>query len=702
MNHNTLASQTVTQKIDGTNETIEQTWVGQQIQKILWNDYHEIIIENQAYLSSALYLLYWYHRTKNNPAKQNKMMENIYAYFWEAHKESLCKLIEDEELQNMAFEHVEGNILIQPTVDIVISKNNKILSLNRSVFPSGNALVGGFILDEDEDNSLWLDANIFAALRIAWEKIIWGDLIFGVQNEYYTVSNLDKNIKIKLSTQDTKGYKYKDKVTRMVEPSDPRHMVDTHSFKMELEWDIQDDELSWIEKENVMNLSKDKWWFAFGHHRQIIAELTKEKNEINHAENSHHEWVRDIINNPIKNYDLIHKRFLDNNNHPETPCPELFPIVTKMIDDLYSDSINKLCKNDQFALAQRYLVDNALKHCFTEKNNICPYKSTLYAIMDAIKFFDIVARINMNFYDEWATDTFNQQDPRKQQYAYFFNHKYKNHIDQMLAKFPDEIIIPTYEHLWATDLMKVRWIPIRFIGLSNDFIYVDEFWQSPLEFLWHDGDHSLRMAYEDEKYCLENSLSPNELINISTIFWNNLLEKIKIKQTDSLAQKELKKLKKIILFEIVHEDSRPFMKDIITSAIQTSEWRDIHRENIITDPETWYLSRERTVEVQGWISPLSFLLHKLQHGFFDQVDSQISQIVSPKFRTAEYLAQAAYEILIELKAVPEEWVETDEEGNISIEWLLQRICSKSPYKVHNKDFHDPLIDIYWDGTKTDI
>jgi hypothetical protein len=36
-----------------------------------------------------------------------------------------------------------------------------------------------------------------------------------------------------------------------------------------------------------------------------------------------------------------------------------------------------------------------------------------------------------------------------------------------------------------------------------------------------------------------------------------------------MREKELKKLKKIILFEIVHEDSKPFMRDTIINSIQT-------------------------------------------------------------------------------------------------------------------------------------
>ncbi|MCH2188452.1 hypothetical protein MK079_01325, partial [Candidatus Gracilibacteria bacterium] len=87
----------------------------------------------------------------------------------------------------------------------------------------------------------------------------------------------------------------------------------------------------------------------------------------------------------------------------------------------------------------------------------------------------------------------------------------------------------------------------------------------------------------------------------------------------------------------------------------------------------------------------AFLLHKLQHGFFDQIDSQIVQIVSPEFRTAEYVAKAALEILDDLEP----------EHGKTYEWILQRTCSKSPYKTHNKDFQDPAIQEYGDGTRVD-
>jgi hypothetical protein len=66
-----------------------------------------------------------------------------------------------------------------------------------------------------------------------------------------------------------------------------------------------------------------------------------------------------------------------------------------MIDDLYSDEINDICDGNSFALAQRYLVDNALKHSIIDAKNICPYRSTLYGIIAAVQFFDIISRMKI-------------------------------------------------------------------------------------------------------------------------------------------------------------------------------------------------------------------------------------------------------------------------------------------------------------------
>jgi hypothetical protein len=100
-----------------------------------------------------------------------------------------------------------------------------------------------------------------------------------------------------------------------------------------------------------------------------------------------------MIQNPLDTHHTIKQRFEENNNNPETPFPELLPIVSRMITDLYSEDINKICANQPFALAQRHLVDNDLKHCNSNPLKPCPYYSTILAIIKAIEFFDIIERI---------------------------------------------------------------------------------------------------------------------------------------------------------------------------------------------------------------------------------------------------------------------------------------------------------------------
>jgi len=697
-----------TLKTEGTNEVLALWEVTQKISSILWDDFAEIIEEKNVYLSTALYLIYWFHRTKNNPRMHSEVLDGLNQYFGGEYDWKIEKLTKDASLAEMAKEHIEGWVLVKRTVDLFIKRKSdkwedEFLTLKREVFPKWQALIGWFLLDSDHENELGVSANVFSALRIAWQKVLWwGDIEYGedTQSKFYFVKNTKTSARVKLFLEDTIWEKYKDEIMRMVTPSDPRHMVDTVAFSMEIEGEEILDELSWKELGTALDTDLDKWWLAFGHHREIISKLSLDTSKINVSDATHHEFVRNMIQDPIWTHDMIKKRFEENDNNQETPFPELLPIVRKMMSSLYTPEIQEICARDKFALAQRHLIHNDLMHCNSEKWKECPYRSTLSAMISAIEFFDITQRLSRWFYDSWDKEWFNLQDPRNQQYAYFFRTKYKNHLDDLLAKFDQwEIIIPTYEHIWATDLIKVRGIPLRFVWLSNEFLYVDEFWQSPIEFLLHDADHSLRMAEEDEKYCEENNITREELKIKSVKFAKEYGETIKLRKTDSEEEKEIKKLKKIILFEICHEDSKSLLPDVIVKAIQEEEWKDIHRESVVPDENWEFYNREKTIVSQWWVSPLAFVLHKLQHGFFDQVDNQITQIVSPKYRTSDYIARAAYEMLIELGGDISPDADLDSNGYVSYEWLLKRTCSKTVGKTHHTDRRDKNIWEYWDGTE---
>ena len=54
-------------------------------------------------------------------------------------------------------------------------------------------------------------------------------------------------------------------------------------------------------------------------------------------------------------------------------------------------------------------------------------------------------------------------------------------------------------------------------------------------------------------------------------FTQELLPLIKIQKKDSEEAREMKKLKKVIIFEVCHEDSRSLTREILANAIQTEE-----------------------------------------------------------------------------------------------------------------------------------
>jgi hypothetical protein len=57
-------------------------------------------------------------------------------------------------------------------------------------------------------------------------------------------------------------------------------------------------------------------------------------------------------------YEEIKKRFEENNNNPDTSMPELFPVIDKIKQSLFTDRINLLCKKNPILLAMRDNVDN--------------------------------------------------------------------------------------------------------------------------------------------------------------------------------------------------------------------------------------------------------------------------------------------------------------------------------------------------------
>ena len=136
------------------------------------------------------------------------------------------------------------------------------------------------------------------------------------------------------------------------------------------------------------------------------------------------------------------------------------------------------------------------------------------------------------------------------------------------------------------------------------------------------------------------------------------------------------------------------MPNIVSEALLEDEGYEFP-DNVIRYDEDGKQAYMEKRTIPG-ITALSYVRHKLQHGFFDQTDSQNIQIVSPKYRTVEWIVRATEELLAEMQAIIPPIVQT--EG--LTEYLTRQACSRGATILHSPQNMDPAIENYGDGTVT--
>lgn len=663
-------------------------------------------------LHSLLYMVYWFDRLKNNTEEQATVLKNLHSYL---HKSALdindlIASVDYSNLIELSQKYIKEEIIPVQTVDLVIEKNNnasdshskEVLLFERIGFPQGISLPGGLVEDSDEENPLNIDHTTFAALRIAAEKVLYlkkEDRHYKINTKdngeiFYSVENKIGSKKIIIHPTQIYGYSVKESLKSVIRPSDPRHLVDTIGFKCELiDDDSKEKEYFWESKQNLLDnkIQYPHKNFAFHHHKEIIFHTlakTSVEQEMNFNEVK---FVKDIIEKPLESYHNFSERFSKNRFNPHTSFPELFPTVNKIMNELFTDDINSMCEKNELLIGFRDKVVNSLRHVSLKNRTFCPYLPTVQAIFQSIAFFDVVARQKKEFYNDINPNEIIEHNPREKANAAYHMYKYEYRMNELLSKIPDEIIIPTFANLSATELMKVRGVPIRFVGLSKDFIYVDEFEQSPEEFLMHDINHSYRMSEEDDKYMSENNLSKEEFLIKQNHFIKEYLPTIKISEHDNEKSKEIKKIKKIILFEIFHEDAKPFLPEIVLNALLRKEGGETKFEMPIIDEKTHYMDIVDVLDTE--ISTLSYVRNKLQCGFYDKVDKQNTQIVNPQYRKSAFIAEAAYDMIHELSIM------LNKKVDVSYDYILKRVCSVGPNNIYPAAQDDENLQKYGDGAE---
>ena len=253
------------------------------------------------YAESLMYMLYWFHRLRD-PIRKNCIEVDIARYLnIEPRSAVISALLSDQELKTRAKDRIEQGTLVRRTVDVLVMREGpsgkEFLILDRTFFPTGMALPGGLLQDEDELNDTGIPGNIFAALRITASKVLRAETIhYGISERngrkyYFSATEAGKEARVYMDRTISHGFR--DHLRDITAPSDPRHIVDTIGFLVEIP-DTDGVQGRWIAEGLVTTPNAREGTFAFRHHKQIVAALLA-KNFTKTEGVSHHEWIRKTV-----------------------------------------------------------------------------------------------------------------------------------------------------------------------------------------------------------------------------------------------------------------------------------------------------------------------------------------------------------------------------------------------------------------------
>lgn len=287
-----------------------------------------------------------------------------------------------------------------------------------------------------------------------------------------------------------------------------------------------------------------------------------------------------------------------------------------------------------------------------------PYRPTIEAIENSLRLLDKVERLT---------------NPNAKPLYHF--DKYLYHKQSLLADH-DVIVFPIVESLTEEDLILMRSVPIGFVGVQFTTVLVDRHYQTPLDYWYHDMNHVRRMwGYLQLKLRLLGAKTKRakfEVYRSMDRFVTNIIlpQILPAKKSESIEEMAIRKLIKMIVFEIFHEsalnaDAESLIADMLRSGDVKQPFEHmIQSQKVGEDFENKYRTSSGNVasgshhfSERDGTSPiglrffmdrslglLATVYNKLTHGFYDDVNSPNSELVPIEFRTPENVAKAAYEI----------------------------------------------------------
>jgi len=403
------------------------------------------------------------------------------------------------------------------------------------------------------------------------------------------------------------------------------------------------------------------------------------------------------------------KFFEDGDYNPRMSSPN--PLGTQLFESIFQEmSIrvkalitttqdDELQKDDIWFL--NLLANEALPAIETILDRQCPYVDSLDLMESIVTLFDVNVRAekvsaepaesNLRFHHtEW--------------WLYGLPHL------QFVAPREGFFVIPTTASIGSTDLVKWKALPFGIIQIPFDILYVDRYFQTPLEFLVHDYQHARRhwwetylniyatqfgvtrdieflppsFYFEPSDSTLHFSRSDwlqrvEDLVNKeATPIMAGLMKMIKIQDFKSPelqhlnlsklptyvreGEQNMRRLVKFLIFEIHHEENEPYatttMRDVLLR--EPGGQIDFIYQQVLSEPrgETTYPHRIKYGHKKPTgATALAIGYRKLNTNFYSHVTGEELESFYPprEFVTTHNVALAAARLYDEVTKHPDRW-----------------------------------------------
>lgn len=348
------------------------------------------------------------------------------------------------------------------------------------------------------------------------------------------------------------------------------------------------------------------------------------KAELQQLEERHKGYLKQVIAEPLKFYQDFRTRLSEQG--PEAPFPEFADTLRYLELHLSKEGVAEVAGADPHLARARAIAMENLK---AAKEAGCPYRRSVDVIQDALAVLDVYERGRPH----------SEARPKL-----YHAERYQYYGEYIKSEIPEHITFPTFYGLGATDLLKTRGVPLGFVGVVPELSWVDGYSQTPLEFWYHDINHTRRMWQFLTERAEQKGVPIQQYIEqCDNYLKSDVIPLLKIDKSESPEAKNTKRMMKLILFEILHEDALPAEPDVIRQAL-------LRAPNTLT-PFEQMINDQRTVQyiMEPGATTLAYVYRKAAGMFYDLPGMRMENIVGVDYRSQDFVAHAAKALADRLK-----------------------------------------------------